>query len=235
MARKASHAISYRLTKFETIAGWLYLPFYLLILNLLLQLANEKFSLGMTALTMNIVYFAVNLLMVLLIFHGFLRQSFFGGSFWNFVQALVLGFALYYAGTWVLQFALSRLAPGFAIYNNETVGALISDNQYVMLAVTVFLAPIIEETLVRGLVFGSIQPTSRVMAYLVSVILFTLMHNWQYFMLYPAGKVLLSCIPYLPASVALAWTYEKAGTIWASISLHAIANALSFGLLQLNF
>lgn len=87
----------------------------------------------------------------------------------------------------------------------------------------------------RGLVFGSIQPTSRVMAYLVSVILFTLMHNWQYFMLYPAGKVLLSCIPYLPASVALAWTYEKAGTIWASISLHAIVNALSFGLLQLNF
>ena len=83
MARKASHAISYRLTKFETIAGWLYLPFYLLILNLLLQLANEKFSLGMTALTMNLVYFAVNLLAVLLIFHGFLRQSFFGGSFWN--------------------------------------------------------------------------------------------------------------------------------------------------------
>ena len=55
------------------------------------------------------------------------------------------------------------------------------------------------------------------------------------FALYPAGKVLLSCIPYLPASVALAWTYEKAGTIWASISLHAIVNALSFGLLQLNF
>lgn len=151
------------------------------------------------------------------------------------MQALVLGFAMYYAGTWVLQFALSRLAPGFTIYNNETVGSLISDNQYVMLAVTVFLAPIIEETLVRGLVFGSIQPTSRVMAYLVSVVLFTLMHNWQYFMLYPAGKVLLSCIPYLPASVALAWTYEKAGTIWASISLHAIVNALSFGLLQLNF
>ena len=103
-----------------------------------------------------------------------------------------------------------------------------------MLAVTVFLAPIIEETLVRGLVFGSIQPTSRVMAYLVSVILFTLMHNWQYFMLYPAGKVLLSCIPYLPPP-SLAWTYEKAGTIWASISPHAIVNALSFGLLQLNF
>ena len=213
MARKASNSMSSRLTRFETIAGWLYLPFYLIILNLLLQLANEKLSLGMSALTINIAYFAINLAATLLIFHGFLRQSYFGGSFWNF----------------------TKLAPGFTIYNNETVGSLISDNEYIMMAVTIILAPVIEETLVRGLVFGSIRPTSRVMAYIVSVVLFTLMHNWQYFLLYPAGKVLLSCIPYLPASVALAWTYEKAGTIWAPITLHALINALSFGLLQLNF
>ena len=44
MARKASNSMSSRLTRFETIAGWLYLPFYLIILNLLLQLANEKLS-----------------------------------------------------------------------------------------------------------------------------------------------------------------------------------------------
>ena len=50
MARKASNSMSSRLTRFETIAGWLYLPFYLIILNLLLQLANEKLSLGMSAL-----------------------------------------------------------------------------------------------------------------------------------------------------------------------------------------
>ena len=183
MARKTPHTIAYRLTKFETIAGWLYLPFYLIILNVLLQLANEKLSLGMTSITINIVYFSVNLAAVLLIFRGFLRQPFFAGRFWNFVQSLVLGFALYYAGTWALQFALTKLAPGFTIYNNETISTLISDNQYVMMAVTILIAPIIEETLVRGLVFGSIQPTSRVMAYIVSVVLFTLMHNWQYFAL----------------------------------------------------
>ena len=234
MARKASHSISYRLTKFETIAGWLYLPFYLLILNLLLQLANEKFSLGMTALTMNIVYFAVNLLAVLLIFHGFLRQSFFGGSFWNFVQALILGFALYYAGTWAVQALEHLLAGQVTIYNNETVNDLIFENRYVMLAVSVVFAPVIEETLVRGVVFGTIRPASRVLAYIVSALLFTLMHNWQYFGLYPALSILLSCLPYIPASVALAWVYEKGGTIWAPITLHALINAMSFGLLTLS-
>lgn len=233
MARKALHSGVHSLTRTEAILGWCYLPVYLIVLNLLLQLINEKLSLGMTALTINIVYFAVNVLAVVLIFRRFLRQSFFGGSFWGFVQALVLGFAMYYAGTWVLQFLLSKLAPGFTIYNNNTVAGLISTNTYVMMAITVLVAPIIEETLVRGLVFGSIRPTSRMMAYLVSVILFTLMHNWQYFMLYPAASVLISCIPYIPASIALAWTYERAGTIWASITLHAVVNALSFGLLQL--
>lgn len=233
MARKAPHSSVHSLTRTEAILGWCYLPVYLIVLNLLLQLINEKLSLGMTALTINIVYFAVNVLAVVLIFRRFLRQSFFGGSFWSFVQALVLGFAMYYAGTWVLQFLLSKLAPGFTIYNNNTVAGLISANTYVMMAITVLVAPIIEETLVRGLVFGSIRPTSRMMAYLVSVILFTLMHNWQYFMLYPAASVLISCIPYIPASIALAWTYERAGTIWASITLHAVVNALSFGLLQL--
>lgn len=233
MARKAPHSGVHILTRTEAILGWCYLPVYLIVLNLLLQLINEKLSLGMTALTINIVYFAVNVLAVVLIFRRFLRQSFFGGSFWGFVQALVLGFAMYYAGTWVLQFLLSKLAPGFTIYNNNTVAGLISANTYVMMAITVLVAPIIEETLVRGLVFGSIRPTSRMMAYLVSVILFTLMHNWQYFMLYPAASVLISCIPYIPASIALAWTYERAGTIWASITLHAVVNALSFGLLQL--
>ena len=29
------------------------------------------------------------------------------------------------------------------------------------------------------------------------------------------------------------WTYEKAGTIWAPITIHAIINAISFGIVVL--
>ena len=49
-------------------------------------------------LTVNLIYFAVNLAVVLIIFHDFLRQRFFGPGFWNFVQAIILGFVLYYVG-----------------------------------------------------------------------------------------------------------------------------------------
>ena len=148
--------------------------------------------------------------------------------------AMVVREAVRRAGTWVIQLLESKLAGDFVIYNNETVTELISTNRYVMLAASVIFAPIVEETLVRGVVFGTIRPASRVLAYIVSALLFTLMHNWQYFGLHPFVSILLSCLPYLPASVALAWVYEKGGTIWAPITLHALINAMSFGLLTLS-
>ena len=176
---KSYYSLGCGLSRAEAIAGWCYLPFYLVLLSAGIQYAAALLHLSLSALTINIVYFSINLLFVLLVFRNFLLQRFFGSGFWNFVQALILGFVLYYAGTWAIQ-ALEQL-----------------------------------------------------LAYIVSALLFTLMHNWQYFGLHPFLSILLSCLPYIPASVALAWVYEKAGTIWAPITLHALINAMSFGLLNL--
>ena len=232
MAKKPS--LGYGLSRAATIAGWCYLPFYLFLLSYLIQYVAALLGLHPSMLTVNLIYFAVNLAVVLIIFHDFLRQRFFGPGFWNFVQAIILGFVLYYACTTAMQWLLGKLSAGYTIYNNETVGELVLSNRYAMLFVTIILAPIIEECLIRGLVFGSLHRTSRWLAYFVSCFLFVFMHNWQYFALYPAGSVLLSCIPYIPAAAALGWVYEKAGAIWAPITLHALINAMSFGLLTLS-
>ena len=214
---KSYYSLGRSLSRAEAIAGWCYLPFYLVLLSAGIQYLAAALHVSLTALTINIIYFSINLLFVLLVFRNFLLQRFFGSGFWNFVQALE-----------------HLLAGQVTIYNNVTVNELIFENRYVMLAVSVVFAPVIEETLVRGVVFGTIRPASRVLAYIVSALLFTLMHNWQYFGLYPALSILLSCLPYIPASVALAWVYEKGGTIWAPITLHALINAMSFGLLTLS-
>ena len=230
MAKKPS--LGYGLSRAATIAGWCYLPFYLFLLSYLIQYAAALLGLHPSALTVNLIYFAVNLAVVLIIFRDFLRQRFFGPGFWNFVQSIIL--VLYYAVTWAVRFALDKLVPGYTIYNNETVGDLVLANRYAMMFVTIILAPIIEETLIRGLVFGSLHRTSRALAYVVSCFLFVFMHNWQYFALYPVGSVLLSCLPYIPAAIALGWVYEKSSTIWAPITLHALINAMSFGILTLS-
>ena len=207
---KSYYSLGRSLSRAEAIAGWCYLPFYLVLLSAGIQYLAAALHVSLTALTINIIYFSVNLLFVLLVFRNFLLQRFFGSGFWNFVQALILGFALYYAGTWAVQALEHLLAGQVTIYNNVTVNELIFENRYVMLAVSVVFAPVIEETLVRGVVFGTIRPASRVLAYIVSALLFTLMHNWQYFGLYPALSILLSCLPYISASVAPAWVHERA-------------------------
>ena len=206
MARNANtRYFNARLTKAEIIAGWCYLPFYLVLLSVLLQHLFRALQIPLDSIVLNIAYFSVNLAVVLLIFHRFLRQRFFGESFWEFLQACILGFVFYQAGTLAVQFAVTKLGGTLEIYN----------------------------TLLRGLVFGSIRAASRPMAYITSIFIFTMMHNWQYFGLYPFGSMLLSCLAYVPASAALCWTYEKAGTIWAPITIHAIINAISFGIVVL--
>lgn len=232
MAKNDYH--TYSLTQTETILGWLWLPVYLVFLSWGLQALFSLLKIEYTTFALNIVYFSVNLLFVVLVFRRFLQQRFFGSGFWNFVQALILGFALYAAATWLIRFLLTRLSWELTIYNNDAIADLVNVNRYVMLAVTVIAAPIIEETLLRGVVFGSLRSTGRVPAYAVSCVIFIFMHVWQFFGVYPFGSVLLNCLAYIPAALALCWTYEKSGTIWGSITLHALINAASFGLLELH-
>ena len=119
---KSYYSLGRSLSRAEAIAGWCYLPFYLVLLSAGIQYLAAALHVSLTALTINIIYFSINLLFVLLVFRNFLLQRFFGSGFWNFVQAVVLGFALYYAGTWVLQFALTKLARAGARASSGRAG-----------------------------------------------------------------------------------------------------------------
>ena len=72
MARRTSaRYFNARLTRAELIAGWCYLPFYLVVLSVLLQQLFAWLKLPLDAITLNIAYFAVNLAAVLVIFRNF--------------------------------------------------------------------------------------------------------------------------------------------------------------------
>ena len=45
-------------------------------------------------------------------------------------------------------------------------------------------------------------------------------------------QILLAAVAYLPAGIALGWTYEKSNTIWAPILLHMAINGISFGVMS---
>lgn len=65
MAKKPS--LGYGLSRAATIAGWCYLPFYLFLLSYLIQYVAALLGLHPSMLTVNLIYFAVNLAVVLII------------------------------------------------------------------------------------------------------------------------------------------------------------------------
>lgn len=232
MANAKSYSLGPSLSTAEKVAGFCYLPFYVVLLALILQYLSGLLGFHLTMLQINICYFVINCLMVWIIFHNFLLRSFRAIRFWELIQALILGFVLYYAGNFLYSLILGWLDLSVTSYNDQTVMELASQSRAAMVICGVILAPMIEETLVRGLLFGVIRRKSRIAAYAVTILFFAAIHVWQYVLLYDWKSVLLAALQYVPAGIALGWTYEKSNTIWAPILLHMVINAISFGIMS---
>jgi len=233
MANAKSRSLGPGLSTAEQVAGFCYLPFYVVLLGWGIQWLSELLGLGLTELQINVAFFVINCVMIWVIFHNFLIRSFRAIRFWELVQALILGFCLYYAGNFVFNWIISLLDLTITSFNDETIMGLISQNKWVMVICSVLLAPIVEETLVRGLLFGVLRRQSRILAYAVTIIFFAVMHVWQYLLVYDFKSVLLAALQYIPASIALGWTYEKSNTVWAPIFLHMTINAISMGIISI--
>ena len=109
--------------------------------------------------------------------------------------------------------------------NNAEVFALAGEDLGMTAAVAVFLAPIAEEAMFRGGVFGLLRPHSRIAAYAVSMLVFSAYHIWNFALSDPTAWIYL--LQYLPASFLLARIYEKTNSLWASIFLHMTVNGVS--------
>ncbi len=226
---KVRYDIGPKMTTTQTLLGWLYLPFFVLLTSQIILFLAAAFHWTLDEYILNVVYMSVNAAFVLLVYHRFLLKSFrgFTENFWPFIQTLILGFALHYGLSLVLSAPL--LFMGDTTANNKVVASLITQNKTVMMLFTVVAAPIVEETLFRGVVFGSIHRKNRILAYVASVLLFAAIHVWQHAASMDIGMLLANCAVYIAPSVALGWTYEKSGTILCPIVLHAIINALACG------
>ena len=79
----------------------------------------------------------------------------------------------------------------------------------------------------RGLVFGNLRQKSATVGYLVSCLLFALLHVWQFAVVNRDMAYFLLMLQYLVPGAVLAWVYDRTGTLWTSIGLHAAVNTLS--------
>jgi len=211
--------------KSERVLGCVYIPIHAALLPLLLGIIFFVFEIELSSPYQMLIYFTVSFVLVLLIMLKFLRASFSDmlDDFWLTVQSLILGFVLYRVLIWVAVILMTQVMTQDNP-NSEAIATDLATDLRAMIIVTAVLAPIIEEALFRGAIFGTIRQKSRVAAYIVSVLLFSAFHLWDNLVFSFQWETLILIVQYVPPSIALAWCYERSGTIWAPILLHSMIN-----------
>ena len=228
---RKSRSISSYLSSQETISGFVYLVFQLIFLPSLLRWFNAQLSHPLNTAELNFVFYLINFMAMLLIFHDFLGRSAnqVGQHPAYFCQAVILGFVAYYACNYATTWVIRHLVPSFSNYNDEAIAAMSQGNYFLMLVGTVILVPPVEECFYRGLVFRNLYGKSRWAAYIVSILAFAIIHIIGYIGKYSALELLMAFLQYLPAGLCLAWSYAKADTIFAPVLIHAAINFIAIG------
>ena len=226
---KRNRSFSGNLTNQETIGGFSYLVFELLFLPSILSWINGHFEHPLNSAELNFVFFLINFMAILLIFHDFLGRSLKQVSQHPaiFCQAVILGFVAYYACSRATTWVVRLLVPSFSNYNDQSIAAMLKSNYFLMVVGTVILVPPVEECLYRGLIFRNLYGKSRWAAYVVSILVFAIIHILGYIGTYSPLELLMAFLQYLPAGLCLAWAYTKADTIFAPILIHAAINFMS--------
>lgn len=170
----------------------------------------------------------INLAALLLIYHQYLRQSVNYGiiHFKKLLLITALSLLVYVILIPILEDLVKAIRPGIVNFNNETVEKDLVTNPLATIFRTVFLIPFIEEISYRGLIFGGLHQKSPTIAYLVSVLGFSLMHVVGYWGSQSMIDTFLTLLPYIPATLILTVAYEKSGSILAPVFIHTAVNAL---------
>ena len=213
----------------ETVTGFCYLAFQLLLLPELLTLMNAQLTVPLGEAELNFVFYMINYLAVLLIFRDFLSSAAAQATRHPayLCQAVILGLAAYYACRFAMEWVIRLLVPSFSNYNDTAIAAMGRENRLLVFIGTVLLVPTVEECFFRGLIFRNLYGKSHWAAYIVSMLAFACIHILGYAGQYSPLEMLMAVLQYLPAGLCLAWSYTKSDTIFAPIVMHAAVNFIT--------
>ena len=217
-----------RLKPNETVFGFIYYALQLLIIPAVLVLINWMLPKPFSEAQINFIFFALNFIAVTLIFRKYLVDNFKAALVlpWRTFRYAGLGLGIYFVGNMVFGFLITLVDPDFANINDMSIMVMVEENYALMTIGTVLLVPIAEECFYRGLIFRNLYEKSPVLAYLLSMVLFSLAHVMGYVTLVDWATLGLCFLQYLPASFALAWSYRRSGSLFTSILIHMTVNQI---------
>jgi membrane protease YdiL (CAAX protease family) len=125
--------------------------------------------------------------------------------------------------------AVTHFVPGFNIDQKQQIG--FNDVQGALPLVLAFISlvvlpPLTEEIMVRGFLYGSLKKAMKVLpAALLTSLIFASAHLPEGG---AAGPLYIAALDTFVLSLVLIYLREKTGSLWSSITLHAIKNGIAF-------
>jgi len=226
MAKTAK--LSAYMTKKEKWLGFAYLIFSLFGLPPLLQHANSLLAEPMSDDWLNIIFFCTNFFFICYIFRAFLKKSLTaaGENFGNVLLTALIGFVVYWMCSFAYSCVIVVLFPDYVNLNDQSIAGILSDNFALMAICSIVLVPVTEEVLYRGLLFGTIHAKNHIAAFIISTVIFAVIHLMSYIGHYSWLHLAIAFVQYLPAGIVLGWAYRKSGCIYVPILIHAAVNAI---------
>ena len=212
----------------ERSLGWRYLLFQVIFLSRLMGLVLGLLGLAVSNIFLNLLYFSVNLAVAIFGFRRFWRQTL-SSAPQTLPQILVFavaGFVVFRVLSVAMGLLVLAIDPDFANVNDQSIVVLSREGYWAMAVGTVILAPIAEEVFNRGCVFGGLLSRSKVAAYAVSSVVFSIIHINGYISVVPPLTLFLCFLQYLPAGICLAAAYQFSGSILTPILIHIAVNAI---------
>lgn len=211
----------------ETRWGLAWLAVDLMVLPTLLAIINTLLPRPLSAGMLNTVYYCLNFGAVLWIFRAFLstamktalKRPF--AVIWN----AILGYLGYQVLTNLVTNVILMIEPDFGNVNDANIFSMLEQDALPLALSTVFLVPLAEEALYRGLIFRKLMDKNVALAIIVSMLVFAAIHVVGYIGSYSPVLLVLCFLQYLPAGYCLCWCYRRTGTIITPILMHTLVNA----------
>ena len=208
--------------------GFFYLLAEILILPSLLLSVNRILPHPLSESVLNPLFFLINFLCIVGIFHRFLLESIrqLRTLFRKCLYSAFLAFIGYEAVSYLLGMGIRAMYPDFANLNDAAFHTMAAEHFILLNLSTVLLVPVAEECLFRGLFFQGLYEKNHILAYGVSTVLFSMVHLMGFIGTCDSITLLLCLLQYVPAGLALAWAYDRSGTIIAPMLMHMTVNQL---------
>jgi membrane protease YdiL (CAAX protease family) len=99
-------------------------------------------------------------------------------------------------------------------------------NSFLMLICTVILVPPFEECMYRGLIFRNLYSRNKVLAYIISIALFAMIHILGYLNMGDPMLLSLCFAQYVIPALCLCFLYGMTGSVFSPILMHMAYNAI---------